>query len=53
MWPAGDVGEVEVEVVGFGEGVEVGGVEFEDVGGVEGADGCHFEGWMGGFGDLI
>jgi hypothetical protein len=45
--PARDVGEVEVEVVGFGEGVEVGGVEFEDVHCVEGAEGGHFEGVRG------
>lgn len=42
MWPSSEVGEVEVQVVGFGQGVEVGGVEFEDVCCVEGAEGCHF-----------
>jgi len=44
--PFGEVGEVEVEAVGFGEGVEVGGVELEDVHGFEGADGCHFGGLL-------
>lgn len=44
--PFGEVGEVEVEAVGLGEGVEVGGVEVEDVEGVEGTDGGHFGGWI-------
>lgn len=39
--PAGEVGEVEAEVVVFGQRIEVGGVEFEEVEGGEGAEGGH------------
>lgn len=39
--PAGKIREVEVQVIGLSQRVEVGGVEFEDVGGVEGSQGSH------------
>jgi hypothetical protein len=40
--PLRKVGEVEIQVIGFGQRVEVGGVEFEDIHCVEGAQGSHF-----------
>jgi len=43
MWPACYVGIVEVEIIGLGEWIEVGGVKFEDVESVKWTKGCHRE----------
>ena len=39
--PVDEVVHVEVDVVIFGEGIEVGEVHVEEVLGAEGAEGCH------------
>ncbi len=39
--PVDEVVHVEVDVVVFGEGIEVGEVHVEEVLGAEGAEGCH------------
>lgn len=44
MRPTGEVGEVEAEVIGLSQGVQVSGVEFKDIGCVEGAQRSHFGG---------
>jgi hypothetical protein len=41
--PLREVAKVEVQVICLGQGIEVGGVEFEDIHCVEGAQGSHFE----------
>lgn len=46
VWPAGKIREVEVQVIGLSQRVEVGGVEFEDVGSVEGSQGSHPAGFL-------
>jgi hypothetical protein len=42
VWPAGEVAVVEIQVIGFGQRIKVGGVELENVHGVEGAKRGHF-----------
>jgi hypothetical protein len=43
MRPTGEIREVEVEVIGLSQGVQISGVESEDIRCVKGAQGSHLD----------